>query len=129
MDHDSPNPWQHINALYWSVSSITLRGIVDQVRTSVIELVAEIRAGIPDDTAVPSRALADQAVNIAVHGKKSRLTITTAQASAGGTTSIAPVEQPGSPFWTRTRRMGAFVAGTASVLALLFVIGQSLHWI
>lgn len=40
--------FQQITALYWSVSSNSMRGVVDRVRTSLTELVAEIRAGLPD---------------------------------------------------------------------------------
>src|SRR5207253_2086023 len=103
MDQASGSRSQHINALYWSVSPIALRGIVDRVRTTLTELVAEMRAGMAADEVFPSAELADQAVSVAVYGKKSRVTVTAAQAASGATSTVSLADQTGSPFWTRSR--------------------------
>jgi len=129
MDQGSGNPFQHINALYWSVSPVALRGIADRVRTILTELVAEMRAGMPGDQLIPTAELADQAVNVAVHGNKSRVTVTAAQSSVGSTSAASHGEKPGSPLWTRSRKNGAFAAGSASVLGLGFAIAQWQGWI
>lgn len=35
MDHESGDPYQQIMALYWSVSAVTVAGVIDQVRTTL----------------------------------------------------------------------------------------------
>ncbi|MHD0175200.1 hypothetical protein ACNQUF_11850 [Corynebacterium diphtheriae] len=37
----------HITALYWSVSTIALAGVLDQIRTRLAELIAELRLRNP----------------------------------------------------------------------------------
>jgi hypothetical protein len=47
-NHPQGDPYQQITELYWVVSQVTLEGIVDQVRTTLVELVAEMRAEMSD---------------------------------------------------------------------------------
>jgi hypothetical protein len=70
--------FQQVTALYWTVAPSSVRGVVDRVRTSLTELVAEIRAGLGDDDDGPSAELTNQALNIAVHGDDARITVTQA---------------------------------------------------
>ena len=70
--HQGGNPYQNITAIYWNMSEVALRGVVDQVRTTLVELVAEMRAGMPDDVDNPSAAVADNAVQVAVYGDDRR---------------------------------------------------------
>jgi hypothetical protein len=72
MNHEIGEPYQHIQEVYWSVSPISLRGVIDQVRTTLTALVAELVATMPDDQDIPSSAVAANAVNVAVHGRRSR---------------------------------------------------------
>lgn len=129
IDHNSGNRFQHIHAIYWSVSSSALSGIVDQIRTTLTELVAEIRALLTDDDAIPTAAAADQAVSVAVHGRRSNITVTTAQATAGATALAAPPTEHRVSWWTRSRIIGAGVAGVASIAGLLFAIAQWRDWL
>ena len=46
MTHELRDPSRHIERIYWTVSSSSLRGVVDSVRTTLIELAAEMRAGL-----------------------------------------------------------------------------------
>lgn len=72
------------------------------------------------DDAVPSAEAANQAVNVVVTDKRSEVQVTTAQARGGETAATAIGPQPqrqDSPFWTRSRRLGAFVVGVATVAA------------
>lgn len=120
MDHASGNRYQQITALYWSVSSASIAGVIDQVRTTLTELVAEMRAGTPGE-ATPTAELADQAVNIAVHGRGARITVTSAQASGGATASASPVpSRVENGFWTFWRKVGAVIVGVATVAAAWF---------
>lgn len=123
MDQASQNPFQHITALYWSVSSVNLHSIVDQVRTTLAELVAELRAGMPRNQQVPSEGVARQAVEVAVHGAKSRVTVTTAQATGGSDAAVVPEASGGdSPFWTLGRKIGACLVGLASIAAAVVAV-------
>jgi hypothetical protein len=80
--------FQHINAIYWSISSPSVRGALDGIRTTLVELVAEMQAGLPDPKANPSQELADRAVNIAVYGEGARLNVTTAMAIGSGSHEV-----------------------------------------
>jgi hypothetical protein len=64
-----------------------------------------------------------------VHGNKSRVTVTTAQTSGGGTTSVSPAAPEDSGFWTAWRKAGAFVAGLASIIGLVFAIALWQNWL
>lgn len=133
MNQKIGDEFQAITALYWSVDVAALEGIVDQVRTTLAELVAEMRAGVPDDTEVPSGAVADQAVNVAVNGDRSTVTITAAQASGGSeatlTTRASEDGRSVPGWWTRSRIVGAGAAGLASILGLAFAVSQWRGWI
>ena len=126
MDEASGNPFQHITALYWSISGVTFHGVVDQVRTTLAELVAEMRAGTPSSSVLPTASVADQAVNVAVHGKRARVTVQSAHASEGSSASLRVNDRDDSPFWTKSRRVVAFVAGLVSIA---FVLAQVFGWI
>ncbi len=129
VDDASGNPFQQIHGLYWSVSTASLRGIVDQVRTTLAELVAEIRAALPGDAEIPTAAVADQAVNVAVHGARARISVTTAQSVDGSTATAAPLQEPRSGWWSRSRIIGAALAGIASIAGLGIAIAQWRGWI
>jgi len=105
-----------ITALYWSISSVALHGVVGQVRTTLAELVAEMRAGTPSSSTVPTAGVANQAVSVAVHGRRSRVTIQSVQASEGSSAEFK-VDRNGedTSFWTKSRRVVMFVAGIASI--------------
>jgi hypothetical protein len=128
MNHVNDNPWQHIQAVYWAVNPVVVRGVIDKVRTVLAELVAELRAGMADDEEIPSADLASQAMSIAVHGRKARVTVTNAQASAGSSASIdttQPAETQG--FWTKWRRIGAFIVGIATIVGGIAAVLALMH--
>ena len=92
MNAESENPYQHIVSLYWSISPSALRGVLDQIRTALTQLVAELRANMSGHEDVPSAAAANHAVQVVVTGKRSRVSVTTAQASGTATAAAATVE-------------------------------------
>jgi hypothetical protein len=92
MNSKNDNPYQRIQAIYWSVAPAVVRGVIDNIRTALAEIVAELRAGLPEGEEVPSADLANQAINIAVNGNKARVTVTSAQASAGSNASIGTAQ-------------------------------------
>jgi AbiTii len=126
MTHEIGDPSRYVERLYWSVSAASLRGVVDAVRTSLIELVAELRAGMAPGEHAPSPELAEQALQVAVHGNKNRITLSSAIADHGGTATAMPTsgegDEPG--FWTTSRRIGALVVGLAAIVtAVAAVLG------
>jgi hypothetical protein len=125
---ESGRPYQYIVSLYWSVAPAALRGVLDQIRTALTQLVAELRATMAGQEGVPSAEAADHAVQVIVTGKRSRVNVTAAQASGTGTTATATSEtKPAdSGFWTRWRKIGAFIVGSATVAAAVIALIQFL---
>jgi AbiTii len=67
MNAQSDEPYQHIERLYWGVSHSAVRGVLDQIRTSLTQLVAELRANmsgepVERDTRQAAIRLADRGV-------------------------------------------------------------------
>jgi hypothetical protein len=61
---------------------------------------------------------------VAVTGKRSSVTVTTAQANNGGRANVMANETtpPESGFWTRSRRIEAFLVGAATVVAAVIAV-------
>lgn len=70
--------FQQIIALYWKVSPATLQAIPDTVRTTIVELIAELRPGMDSSDALPNQAQTDRAVSVAIHGDGHRVVVNTA---------------------------------------------------
>jgi AbiTii-like protein len=114
-------PYQHIISLYWSVSPSAIQGVLDRVRTALTQLVAELRANMAMPEEVPTAAAADHAVQVVVTGERSQVKVTTAQADALGAVALADASERDSHtpseavFWTRWRKVGAFLVGLATI--------------
>lgn len=130
MNAQSDVPYQSITSLYWQVSEPALRSVVNRVRTTLVELVSEMRAGTPVDQDVPSPEAASQAMSVAVYGSRSRVTVTSAQASGLSATSSVdlPRGAEAAAFWTTTRKIGAFVVGSATIAAAAIAAVQEFGW-
>lgn len=118
--------YDRITAIYWSLSHISLEGVIDQIRTRLVELVAEMRAAMPDEADVPSSAVADNAVSIVVHGGRPRVNVTAAQASGEGSHSVTagpPSEEGG-----RWKKVGGFIVGVAIVVGTIVAIAAWQGW-
>lgn len=104
---------QQITRLYWEVHVSSLVRIVDVVRTTLVELVAEMRAGTPHD-ADPTKAVTDQAVSVAIYGDKNRVKLVDiSQTRANGDiTEHGELESPG-------RRLMWWLVGIATVIAAI----------
>jgi hypothetical protein len=108
---------QQITRLYWEVHVSSLLRIVDVVRTTLVELVAEIRAGTPQD-AEPTKAVTDQAVNVAIYGDKNRIRLTDlSQLHADGDVKTEARERE-----TTGRRLMWWLVGIATVVAAVVAI-------
>lgn len=123
---DVGDPYQRIISIYWAVAHPTIEGVIDQIRTALTQLVAELRATMSRSDELPSAEAVNQAVNLIVTGKRARVNVANVQASGSGTTAtVSPPAQPEeSGFWTRSRKIGAFVVGGVSVAAGVVAIVQ-----
>lgn len=112
-----------VERLYWSVSTIALEGVIDQVRTRLAELIAELRSATLSGRELPSAVQASNAVNLVINGRGNRVNIN----QANGGSAITP-EAPAAPrIWTRTRITGAAVVGLATVVATVIAVVQFLN--
>jgi hypothetical protein len=129
MNHEHADvAYQHFQSVYWSVSAPALEGVVDRVRTTLVELVAEMRAAMPSSSVTPPAAVADQAVNVVVRGIGSRVNLTTAQASGSGDHELhaaPPAPTPGRSWWKGI--WGALV-GLATVIGTLVAVAVWQGW-
>jgi hypothetical protein len=117
---------QVILSVYWAISAVSIRGVIDQVRTSLVQLVAELEATTPDDQPLPSPEATTQAVQVVVTGKRSNVTVATSQARDNGEANVN-VDRPSLPesdCWTRARRLGGFFVGVATIAAAVFAYIQ-----
>lgn len=106
--------FKYIESLYWSVSPSVIQEVVDRVRSNLVELVAEMRAGMTSGEVVPSPEVASQAISVVINGDKNRVKVKDA---AKHVTEV-PVEK------TRLRRwleVGAWVAGIGATVLLLIL--------
>ena len=127
MNHEVGDPYQNITALYWSLSQPALEGVIDRVKTTLVELIAEMRAGMPENAELPSAEIADQAVNVAVYGRKARVNVHSAHASGSGTQSVSTGPSP-SDHDVSWRRVGAIFVGVATVAGTLIALAQWQGW-
>jgi hypothetical protein len=125
-EYEADHRGQHIMAVYWPLGQVPLRGVLDRVRTTLVELVAEMRAGTSDAGELPSREVAAQAVNVAVYGNKARVNVASSQISGGGSHDVK-VTQPadGRSIWVK---VGAGVVGLATVVGALVAVATWQGW-
>jgi AbiTii-like protein len=117
MNYERQGSLAHINDVYWSVAPSSLEAVVDQIRTRLVELVAEIRAGVDDETELFSAELADQAVSIVIRGDGNRVvTNNTRVAHGDNLSSSGSGEESPSTAWV------VFVAmvGLATIAGAIF---------
>ncbi|BAJ73203.1 hypothetical protein MTES_0239 [Microbacterium testaceum StLB037] len=115
----------HITALYWSVSTIALAGVLDQIRTRLAELIAELRSATPPGQNLPTRTQAANAVSLVINGRGNRVSI--AQAADGSTIAAAP-EEAKPRFWTVAKIVGAAVVGLATIAGTVIAALQLPTW-
>ena len=122
---------QHINGLFWEVSRASVLGIIDTVRTTLVELVAEMRASIPAgaNDFIPSKEAADRAVNVAVNGEQHHVQVIVGNNTGdlsgdADTTNNGENESPQRKvmFWL------AAIAGLIVAVAAVWTLGFDAHW-
>ena len=124
------DPYRMVTRLYWVVGRSSIRAVVEHVRTSLVELVAEMAAAMPDDQAEPNKETADQAVNVVFNGgKRNNITFVNSQASTGGTSTVEGPKDAPKPesWWQRWRKRGVII-GVATVVAAVAAVLELTGW-
>ncbi|MEU4265629.1 AbiTii domain-containing protein [Streptomyces argenteolus] len=117
MNRDANIAHQQITAVYWTVAVSALRAILDNVRTTLAEMVAELHVIAPDSPEPDAKQI-DKAISVAVEGSGHTINVLAPQDSSQATVGAPAGDMPpDSPFWTRGRKIGAFIVGAATVLA------------
>jgi hypothetical protein len=90
MNYRNGDPFQQIQAIYWSVHPSVIRGVLGQVRTVLTEFVAELRAAVGESEELPSTGQTNDAFQVAVSGnfQNSPITIASAPTNQGETVNI-----------------------------------------
>lgn len=108
------------------MSHVTLEGVLDQIRTRLVELVAEMRAAMPDEADVPTSTAADNAVSVVIHGGKPRVSVTAAQATGDGSHSVtAGAASDETGVW---KKLGGFIVGAAIITGTVVAIAAWQNW-
>lgn len=89
MNQEVGDPFQRITSMYWSLAAPAIAGALDQIRTALVELVAEVRIEMPLDTTEPTGETVDRAFNIAIYGSNPHVNVTTATASGSGSHTVS----------------------------------------
>ncbi|WP_181764074.1 hypothetical protein [Streptomyces albidus (ex Kaewkla and Franco 2022)] len=127
MNRSLGNGVQQITRVYRAVAVVSLRAVLDHVRTRLVELVGELRAIMPDARAEPTEEQVGQALSVAVHGSpNAQVNLVTSQASGHGQSSTKQSQGPETPtepgFWTTNRKIGAFVVGLATIVGTVVAV-------
>ena len=80
--------YQNIERIYLRAAVTSLVGTIDAVHTNLVELMAELRAGLGHGEAIPDKNLADRAVSVVIHGDKNRVSIAQATSGSHGTAKV-----------------------------------------
>lgn len=115
MNREANVPHQRITSVYWVIAVSALRAILDHVRTTLAEMVAELHTIAPDPAGPePDASQLNKAISLAVEGSDHTINVLIPQDNSQAT--VGPPTPPDSPFWTRGRKIGAFIVGTFTVL-------------
>nr|WP_227579752.1 hypothetical protein [Cellulomonas xiejunii] len=120
----------NIHAVYFSVSRSSFTGALDQVRTRLVDLVAEYDLQLRQP-GVSVEDAAVRAMNITV-GDNSTVHLNAAQGNQGSISvpTAAPATEPHwweSGWWTTWRTLGAAIVGVSTVVATLLALDAAGH--
>lgn len=123
MDRASGNPFQQTHALYWVISPSVIAGVLDDVRTAMTELLAELGAVMPATQETPTADQATQALHIAVSGGQPHFhvatSITAPRASGGSTIDGTSGGQSGAAAGDVVQRLGVTASADGGLRAWL----------
>ena len=125
MNHEMQGSGQTIMSLYWNVNTARIEGTLEQIRTTLIRLVSEMRATMSDDASMPSAEQAAQALNVVLHGgKRNQVTVNAPQAASGGTASIQPAGEYKESGWTKNQTIWTVISVIVALVGLYIAYRQ-----
>ena len=116
----------HLQALYWGVSPVALDGVVEQVRTALTVMIAQINASLPDGTDTPPAEVATNAITFAVTGKRNKISFAAPQGGGTVTTASPGQDEQGPRQWVRIA--GAVLLGLVAIAGLIFALMLVQGW-
>lgn len=133
MNRTQAGSGEQIMSLHLLVSTTAIRGVLDRIRTILVQLVAEMRAILPAESETPSPEVADAAINVVVRGsKRTNVQVVTSESAGGNSHVVASHGKSNSDddggFWTKAKLVGAVTVGVATVAATLVGIAQWQQW-
>jgi hypothetical protein len=110
--------YQAVERIYLKAAVTSLVGVVDTVQTNLVELVAELRAGVGGGHVVPDKDLTDRAVSIVIYGDRNRVEVAQAVVDVGGSAVVnTPPERE-----SRAKRIMFWAAGSATVVGAVIAL-------
>ena len=82
---------QNTHALYWVMGASAFAGILDNVKTTLAELLAELGAVMPDEQETPTGEQLSRALSVAVTGDSANISISAPSVHASGHGSVQGV--------------------------------------
>jgi len=113
-----------VERVYWMVSTAQVRGIADVVRTTLVRLVAEMRSTMPTGVDQPSEAVADEATQVVVYGKRAKINIQNVSATGSGDVVVNQAGRlsTGAEPESTTRSVSYWVFGIVTLVGTLVTI-------
>jgi AbiTii len=125
MNHEAQTPGQAIMRLYWDVSIARITGTLEQIRTTLIRLVSEMRATMSYDASIPSSEQAAQAINVVLRGgKRNQVTVTAAHADGAATATIEPPGELKESGWAKTQTIWTVISVIVALIGLYIAYRQ-----
>lgn len=116
----------HIERLYWAVAPVALEGVVEQVRTALTVMVAEIHAHLPEGAGTPPAEVATNAIHFAATGKRNKINFTATQGGSRVQPTPPPDDEQKPRHWLR---MAATVLiGLMTIVGVVFAFMQVQGW-
>lgn len=112
----------YVERVYWSVSPTAVVGVLDQVRTRLVELAAEIIFESGDEE--PSAQVVGNAMSVVVSGRRARVNLTAAQGGGSAATTEHAHAPADRPWWRTTKALWAFAVGAATIAAAVIAWAQ-----
>jgi hypothetical protein len=117
--------------IYWGLATSVVWGVLDEIRTTAVSVLAEVRSGTPASGRPPEGVgeLTDQAVIVNVYGgRRHVVNVTTNQSGSGDAGALAP-EVPTVSLARSSRRLFGWIGLSAIVLAAAVALaGQLWLW-
>ncbi len=111
--------YRAVERVYWKVSPVVVAGVLDQIRTKLVALVAEVRA-LDGGSSSPSTQAVDNAVSVVIHGNARNVHVTAAQGQGTAVTTNSPVVS--SPWYRSAKVLWSFAVGVATIGGTIAII-------